>query len=214
MTHYPGIPAERYPNVATSPPDDNWTRVGDALAARRPQLDPSFENRATFAKATGVDYRVLFDIETHKRTNFGTKTITRIEQAYGLPDGAIEAALDDPGFVDFSRLPIPRQRQGAPSAAVRKRLNVVPDWVGSEEQRWRMRLHQDAVSRGLDKTGHLVDGLNVERRENELWDLLSDTDSPEVRYNLIVTWRDLDDAVARGGTAGDGEVERGNGTER
>lgn len=198
--------------MATTPPDDAWRRLGDALVARRVQLDTRYSNRSTFADETGVDYRVLFDIENAKRTNFSRKTIAEIELAYGLPVGSIETALKDPDFTGFPDHPVIRRSAGAASKP--RPLNAVPDWVGAEEARWRMRLHQDAVARGLDKTGHLVDGLNVASREDEMWDLLGDQRSPEYRYKMIIHMRDLDDTVARGGTAGDGEVERGNGTNR
>lgn len=97
-------------------------------------------------------------------------------------------------------------------------LRMLPKWVGDHEADYRQRLHEDAVRRGLDKTGSLVGGLNVDRREDELWALYSDTDSPEHRYQMIIHMRDLDDAVASGpspgGDAREGELERGNGTDR
>lgn len=216
MTHHPGIPAERSLNVATSPPEDRWERVGTALTARREQIDPSYENRSSFAKASGVDYRVLYDIEKGRRHNFTAKTITQIEQAYRLPDGAIESALEDEGFVDFSRMPVPRGGDDSRSSrTTRTQLSVVPAWVANEEQRFRQRLHQDAVHRGWDKTDRLVDGLSIDRQEDALWDLLGERNSPELRYDLIVHWRDRDEAIAGGLTTGDdSDVEQSNGTER
>jgi hypothetical protein len=200
--------------VATSPIDEGWERVGGALAARRVQIDPSYDKRSAFARETGVDYRVLYDIEKGRRQNFGPKTIAQIEQAYHLPAGAIEAALENPDFVDFSRQPVLLRDETPPAKTTRKRLTVVPDWVANEEQRERQRLHDDAVRRGLDKAGTLVDGLNVDRHEDGLWEMLSDSDSPKFRADLIIHWRDLDAAVARKPDTSDNERDQGNGTER
>jgi hypothetical protein len=74
-------------------------------------------------------------------------------------------------------------------------LTAVPDWVTAEERRALRRLHDDAIGRGLDKTGDLEDGLDVRwpKRERDIWDIMRDGYSPAERADIIIYLRDLED---------------------
>jgi hypothetical protein len=81
-----------------TPPDPAWERLGQMLFQRRTQLDARYSNRSKFATERGVDYRVVYDIEKARRTNFGDAVLGAIERAYELPAGAIRAALKGDDF--------------------------------------------------------------------------------------------------------------------
>lgn len=70
-----------------------WMRLGEQLVARRVQLRSEWSVRRRFTDDTGVDYRVVYDIEKARRTNFSDGTLRRLEKAYGLRAGAIPAIL-------------------------------------------------------------------------------------------------------------------------
>ncbi|MEV4320953.1 hypothetical protein AB0J37_01840 [Microbispora rosea] len=72
---------------------DDWKRLGDQLVARRVELNDAWSNRSTFTQDTGVDYRVVYDLEKARRTNFSAAMIRRLEKAYQLRAGAILAIL-------------------------------------------------------------------------------------------------------------------------
>ena len=68
---------------------DRWGRLGAYLIQRRTQLSPRFHNRGAFCAATSLKYRLVYDIEEARRTNFGSSTLAAIEAAYRLMPGAI-----------------------------------------------------------------------------------------------------------------------------
>ncbi|MGI5153635.1 hypothetical protein [Microbispora sp. CA-102843] len=72
---------------------DDWKRLGEQLVARRVELNSDWSNRSKFTHDTGVDYRVVYDLERAKRTNFSGAMIRRLEKAYQLRAGAIPAIL-------------------------------------------------------------------------------------------------------------------------
>jgi len=77
----------------TSPTTADWPRLGDLLIRRRIEIDPRYRVRRTFADERGMDYRVVFDLEKHRRTNFEPTTLAAAEQAYRLTPGSIGQAL-------------------------------------------------------------------------------------------------------------------------
>ncbi|SDI40312.1 hypothetical protein SAMN05421505_1492 [Sinosporangium album] len=82
---------------------EDWERLGGLLVARRVDLRSAWSNRRQFADDTMLDYRVVYDIEKHRRQNFSPATCRRLEKAYGLRHGAIKAVLDGAvldGWVD------------------------------------------------------------------------------------------------------------------
>ena len=68
---------------------DRWERLGALLIQRRTQISPRFHSRGAFCEATGLKYRLVYDIEEARRANFGASTLAAIEAAYRLEPGAI-----------------------------------------------------------------------------------------------------------------------------
>ena len=78
---------------STAMPEDRWQLLGPLLIQRRTALDPRYHNRTTFAEVTGLNYRVVYDIEEARRTNFGGSILAAIEAAYRLEPGSIARFL-------------------------------------------------------------------------------------------------------------------------
>lgn len=74
--------------------DSAWERLGTALQQRRTLLNPRWRNRRAFSADTGLNYRLIFDAEENRRSNFTTVTITALEVAYQLKPGSIAKFLD------------------------------------------------------------------------------------------------------------------------
>lgn len=91
-------------------PDAAWDRLGRLLIARRTQIDPSYHSREKFAAATGLNARLVYDIERAKRRGFKDSTISSIEHAYEIAPGSVRRALNDP---DLTELP-PRDSAAGP----------------------------------------------------------------------------------------------------
>jgi hypothetical protein len=92
---------------------DAWRRLGAMLIQRRTALDPRFHNRGAFCEATGLKYRLVYDIEEARRTNFGTAILAAVEAAYQLPAGAIGRFLSgsEPGILpQVTAVPEPPRR--------------------------------------------------------------------------------------------------------
>lgn len=70
-----------------------WKRLGELLELRRVGLDPRYKNLTLFSAEREVDYRLAWDIEHGRRTNFRRPTLTSIEAAYGWEHGSIRAVL-------------------------------------------------------------------------------------------------------------------------
>lgn len=84
------------------PEGQDWDRLGAALVERRIQIDPRYKNRRLFAREVGLNWRLLFDIEQHKRSNFEPETLMAIARAYRV---TYESLLDTlhGGFLQPSR---------------------------------------------------------------------------------------------------------------
>jgi hypothetical protein len=78
----------------TTPSQERWERLGGMLIQRRVELDARYRNRTAFAADTGLNWRLLYDIEKAARTNFPADTLAEIEIAYRLPQGSIRNFLD------------------------------------------------------------------------------------------------------------------------
>lgn len=70
-----------------------WERLGDMLASRRGQLKPEYRNRRVFAEEAGINYRVVFDVEHGRRSNYGRQTLAALERAYWWRPGSVAAVL-------------------------------------------------------------------------------------------------------------------------
>lgn len=88
-----------------------WTRLGEFLLGRRVQLDVRYRNRRAFAADVGLDYRVLYDIESARRTNFSDATKRAIEHAYQIRTGNLDQMLEggEPDPIDPPSRPEPSQ---------------------------------------------------------------------------------------------------------
>lgn len=76
-------------------PPEAWTRLGRYLTARRVHIDPTrYKTRQAFAAETGVNYRLLQDLETASRSTFTDETVALFETAYQLEPGAIVRFLE------------------------------------------------------------------------------------------------------------------------
>jgi hypothetical protein len=73
--------------------DSAWQRLGELLIRRRVEINPSYAKRSTFCTDTGLDYRVVADIEKARRTNFSRAVIVQLEAGYQLSRGNIERIL-------------------------------------------------------------------------------------------------------------------------
>lgn len=71
-----------------------WQRLGELLKARRAELDPRYVNKRAFCADRGVNYRVVSDIESARRTNFTPEMLRALEVAYRLAPGAIIEAVE------------------------------------------------------------------------------------------------------------------------
>lgn len=76
-----------------TPESQRWKRLGKSLLARRVELDLRYRNRRAFAADVGLDYRVLYDIESGRRSNYSDATLHAIERAYRIQAGSIRNAL-------------------------------------------------------------------------------------------------------------------------
>jgi hypothetical protein len=79
--------------MSTTASAERWQRLGAQLIQRRTALYPR-HSRGAFSETTGLSYRLVYDIEEARRTNFGTPVIAGIEAAYKLAPGAIGRFLD------------------------------------------------------------------------------------------------------------------------
>lgn len=70
-----------------------WKRLGELLIRRRIELDPAYQNRTAFCTERGIDYRLAYDIEEARRTNFRKGTLAGIAAAYGVTLDSLYAAL-------------------------------------------------------------------------------------------------------------------------
>ena len=80
--------------MSPSPSAADWRRLGELLTRRRVELDLRYQNRTTFSAERGIDYRLAYDVEEAKRTNFRRTTLAGIAAAYAVTLDSVYAALD------------------------------------------------------------------------------------------------------------------------
>ncbi|MEV0382297.1 hypothetical protein [Nonomuraea sp. NPDC050643] len=122
-----------------------WTRLGELLLGRRVELDVRYRNRRTFAAEVGLDYRVLYDIESARRTNFSDTTKRAIEQAYRLKAGNLDQVLQG-GDLDPSE-PILNADRSQPPATLPEPERVYED--DAEQHLWETPALSDTERRQL-----------------------------------------------------------------
>lgn len=163
--------------TTTSAPGQ-WKRLGAILIQRRTALNPQWHGRGAFAEATGLSYRLVYDVEEGRRDNFGGATLAAIEAAYQLGTGTIRQFLNGGELVtaDGSLL-------SGPERPVRTRVNRA--LAGGPE------LDQYV---GLIRREREI-GIQPRPGEQRIWD--SRRYSETEKENLIATIRQLDDDYAR-----------------
>ena len=117
-------------------PEEAWHRLGRMLVARRVAIDPSWHNRQRFVQATGLNERLVSDLEKGRRPAYRDSTIHAVEAAYQLPSGAIYRALDTGDENAFppvaGQLSAHSADPGTPSRAVHippdVDLDILPAW--------------------------------------------------------------------------------------
>lgn len=142
-----------------------WQRLGTALKQRRVTLDQRFRSRKAFAEATGLDYRLIYDIEESRRTNFSVATLTAIEVSYQLTPGAISRFLGG-GDLLPEQPPIPVAVNSARAAGIDPD-DLNDPWTSSvrEQVEAARRMH------GGNPTGsQIFFGTPASSYEAGLWD--------------------------------------------
>lgn len=79
-------------------PAEDWLRLGRMLIAQRVALNPEWHNRQKFVNASGLNERLVSDLEKGRRAAYRDSTLDAVENAYHLPQGAIQKALADPEY--------------------------------------------------------------------------------------------------------------------
>lgn len=175
--------------TTTSAPGQ-WERLGAILIQRRTALNPQWHGRGAFAEATGLSYRLVYDVEEGRRGNFGGATLAAIESAYQLETGAIRRFLDGGELESADGIPLSQ-----PERAPRTRVNrSVPRTPALEPYAKVVELERKA---GIPPRSP---------GEQDVWD----TDVPvadEEKINFIAMMRLLNDRSMR-------ESERGTGLTR
>lgn len=123
----------------------DWERLGQYVVAGRVKL--GHRVRGSFARAGGVNVRILSDIETARRSNYDPATLAQLEQALGWRTGSIGAVLrgGEPTLAD----------QGKPagdSAAVRQiRLILDSELAAGLTAETKLAMIRDVIARDADQ---------------------------------------------------------------
>jgi hypothetical protein len=160
---------------------DAWQHLGALLIQRRTALSPRFHNRGAFCEATGLKYRLVYDIEEHRRTNFGGSTIAAIEAAYQLAPGSVGRFLaggELQPLETFSRPPEPAPFPLPPPTPAMAR-QLAPFLAETEA---RVRVAQDAYP-GQRLSGRQVFPDNPEAAT--YWDALIEARFPPEQLGPI-----------------------------
>lgn len=76
-----------------SDPQPDWARLGRLLTQRRGQLGSEYLNRQKFCQITGLNERLVSDLENARRDGYRPATKAAVEQAYQWASGSIEKVL-------------------------------------------------------------------------------------------------------------------------
>lgn len=131
--------------------ENQWRRLAKLLADQRGRIEP---NARKFADQSGLNYRLVWDLENAARTNYRPATLTSVEDAYGWEHGSIRLVLDggEPvaKSVEIARIPKHPQRPEIESMDPYIQLrNAAPLRDGEELTGWRMddgRMHYRYIS--------------------------------------------------------------------
>lgn len=70
-----------------------WERLGRLLEQRREQMHRPWRKLTQFTRDRDIDYRVAWDLEHGRRTNYRQLTIAAVEVAYGWAPGSVASVL-------------------------------------------------------------------------------------------------------------------------
>ena len=82
-----------YRGGAVSDPREGWERLAALLINRRVELSPQYRNRQKFAADTGLNERLISDLENSRRTSYRSTSLRAVERAYRWQPGSIDRAL-------------------------------------------------------------------------------------------------------------------------
>jgi hypothetical protein len=68
------------------------------LVGRRVQIDPAYRNRQKFIAATGLNERLVADVENARRFSYRAATVASFEDAYQLTRGSFDRVLQGGEF--------------------------------------------------------------------------------------------------------------------
>lgn len=77
-----------------------WRELGGALMERRIELSPRYKNRRLFSEDRQIGYRLVYDLEENRRTNFARSTMLDIARAYHVTAASIERKLHQQGELE------------------------------------------------------------------------------------------------------------------
>lgn len=70
-----------------------WQRLAALLSDRRTRLDPQYKSRLKFAADTGLNERLIADLENARRSSYRPTTLGAVETAYRWAPGSIDRVL-------------------------------------------------------------------------------------------------------------------------
>lgn len=70
------------------------TELGEQLKRRRVDLDPKYRSRGVFAAETGLNERLVADLENARREGYRDTTLAAVEVAYRLEPGTVSRFLE------------------------------------------------------------------------------------------------------------------------
>ena len=161
---------------------DGWSRLGRMLRERREkQLDPRYYNRKVFARERGINYKLAYDIEEFRRTDFAPVTLEQIADAYEVTYESIRSVLDygAGNLVPVPGRPVrpvpPRGPEAAGPASGAQPGATLGDYVGkvwaiiyTAEQAGDPPFPAEPVWQGLWETDRLGDGPGAREKKAEL----------------------------------------------
>lgn len=113
-------------------PIEAWRRLGELLTDRRVQIGPVYRNRLKFAEDTGLNERLVSDLERGRRTSYRETSLHAVEVAYRIRQGSIERALRGGQFEPLEPVAhVSQVRLEAPKPAHEREGSVVISAAGS-----------------------------------------------------------------------------------